>query len=142
MFPNLRGHYASGALRGECSYVGQLEDDLYDLMEHFQLQKKKIYLIGHSSGGGLAIRFAGGLYGNIIQGYVLLAPAIPTAPTMRQGTAGGWADVSIAKIIALSLLNSIGIQRFNHTHVIRFNKPKEYCDEKETLSYSFNLNAS
>ncbi|MCE2982746.1 MAG: hypothetical protein LW832_04175 [Parachlamydia sp.] len=25
--PNLRGHYASGRQRGDCSYIGQLEDD-------------------------------------------------------------------------------------------------------------------
>jgi hypothetical protein len=40
---------------------------------------------------------------------------------MRQGTAGGWAVVSIAKIIALSILNSMGIKKLNHTHVIQFN---------------------
>ncbi len=140
--PNLRGHYESGTSRGDCSYIGQLEDDLYDLIEYFKLQNKNIYLVGHSSGGGLAIRVAGGLYQNLIQGYVLLSPAIPTAPTMRQGTAGGWALASIAKIIAISILNCIGIKRLNHTHVIRFNKPKQYCDGKETLSYSFNLNSS
>lgn len=140
--PNLRGHYESGASRGDCSYIGQLEDDLYDLIHHFKLQNKSIYLVGHSSGGGLAIRVAGGPYQNLIQGYVLLSPAIPTAPTMRQGTAGGWAKVSIAKIVALSILNSMGIKKLNHTHIIQFNKPRKYCDGKETLSYSFNLNCS
>lgn len=140
--PNLRGHFESGTSRGDCNYIGQLEDDLYDLIHHCQLQNKDIYLVGHSSGGGLAIRVAGGPYQKLIQGYVLLSPAIPTAPTMRQGTAGGWATVSIAKIIALSILNSMGIKRWNHTHVIQFNMPKQYCDGKETLSYTFNLNSS
>ncbi len=56
--PNLRGHYNSGTSRGDCDYIGQLEDDLYDLIHHFQLQNKKIILLGHSSGGGLAIRVA------------------------------------------------------------------------------------
>ncbi len=73
---------------------------------------------------------------------MLLSPAIPTAPTMRQGTAGGWATVSIIKIVVLSILNSIGIEKWNHSHVIQFNKPQEYCDGKETLSYTFNLNSS
>lgn len=112
------------------------------MIHHFKLQNKSIYLVGHSSGGGLAIRVAGGPYQNLIQGYVLLSPAIPTAPTMRQGTAGGWAKVSIAKIVALSILNSMGIKKLNHTHIIQFNKPRKYCDGKETLSYSFNLNCS
>lgn len=140
--PNLRGHYNSGNSRGDCDYIGQLEDDLYDLICHVQAQNKKIILVGHSSGGGLAIRVAGGSYQNLIQGYVLLSPAIPRAPTMRQGTAGGWAKVSIIKIITLSFLNSIGIKKWNHSHVIKFNKPQEYCDGKETLAYSFNLNSS
>ena len=140
--PNLRGHYESGTVRGDCAYIGQLEDDLYDLIHWFQLQNKKIFLVGHSSGGGLAIRAAGGPYQNFIDGYVLLAPAIPTAPTMRQGTAGGWANASLFKIIALSILNSLSITQGNQWRVIQFNKPKEYCDGKETLSYTFNLNSS
>ena len=142
VIPNLRGHYTSGTSRGDCSYIGQLEDDLYDLIYHLQLHNKKIYLIGHSSGGGLAIRFAGGPHGNLAHGYVLLSPAIPTAPTMRKGTAGGWAIVSIVKIIALSILNFLGIKHLNHTRVICFNMPKKYRNGKETLSYSFNLNSS
>ncbi len=140
--PNLRGHFNSGAVRGDCSYIGQLEDDLFDLVEYFRLQNKKIILVGHSSGGGLAIRVAGGSYHNLIHRYVLLSPAIPTAPTMRQGTAGGWANVSTLKIIALSILNSMGVTKWNHTKVICFNIPPSFCDGTETLSYTFNLNTS
>ncbi len=140
--PNLRGHYGSGVSPGNCDYIGQLEDDFYDLVQYFQLQNKKIFLVGHSSGGGLAIRIAGGAYQHLVQGYVLLSPAIPTAPTMRQGTAGGWAKVSIIKIITLSILNSIGITRWNHSNVIQFNMPPDVCNGTETLSYTFNLNSS
>ena len=141
--PNIRGHYASGNLRGSCSYIGQLEDDFADLINHQTLQGKKIYVIGHSSGGGLAIRLAGGAYGKLIKGFILLSPAIPTAPTMRQGTAGGWAKVFLGKIIFLSLLNFFRIRFLNHIKVIRFNIPSEYYDrEKTTPSYSFNLNNS
>jgi hypothetical protein len=78
----------------------------------------------------------------MIHGYALLSPAIPTAPTMRNGNAGGWANVSLIKIIVLSILNAFRIKCFNHTNVISFNKPKEYCDGTETLSYSYNLNCS
>lgn len=137
--PNLRGHYASGSNRGDCSYIGQLEDDFFDLITCCGLQDKKIYVIGHSSGGGLAIRLAGGLYGDLIKGFVLLSPAIPTAPTLRQNTAGGWAKVSIWKIIALSILNCLGIRFLNHRKVIEFNRPP---DRKATLAYSYCLNTS
>ncbi len=140
--PNLRGHYGSGKTKGDCSYVGQLEDDLADLIEHCSLRGREIFVAGHSSGGGLAIRLANGLYGKWFKGFILFSPAIPTAPTMRQGTAGGWANVSIGKIIGLSILNQLGIRYFNHVKVIEFNRPKEFCDGTETLSYSFNLNSS
>ena len=30
--PNIRGHYMSGSSRGDCAYIGQLEDDLVDLL--------------------------------------------------------------------------------------------------------------
>jgi non-heme chloroperoxidase len=140
--PNLRGHYASGSVRGDCSYIGQLEDDFADLINHFSLRDKEIYVVGHSSGGGLAIRLAGGPYGNWIRRFVLLSPAIPTAPTMRQGNAGGWAKLSLWKIIPLAILNFFRIRFLNHSKVIQFNRPVEYCNGTETLSYSFNLNSS
>jgi non-heme chloroperoxidase len=140
--PNLRGHYLSGSVRGDCSYIGQMEDDFVDLIDHCGLRGKKIYVVGHSSGGGLAIRLAGGPYGKCIQGFILLSPAIPTAPTMRQGTAGGWAKVSFWKIILFSVLNRFGIRFLNHVKVIQFNMPPKYCDGTETLSYSYNLNTS
>lgn len=140
--PNLRGHYGSGKTRGNCSYIGQLEDDVADLIEHCSLKGRKLFVAGHSSGGGLAIRIANGPYGKWFKGFVLFSPAIPTAPTMRQGTAGGWANISIAKIVGLSLLNQLGIRCFNHSKVIKFNRPEKFCDGTETLSYSFNLNSS
>lgn len=138
--PNLRGHFGSGEIRGDCAYIGQLEDDIADLIESFALQNKEIFLLGHSSGGGLAIRIAGGSYAKCFQGYVLLAPAIPTTSSMRKD--GEWADVSLFKSISLSILNGFGVTRFNHTPVIRFNMPQEFQDGTETLSYTFNLNTS
>lgn len=140
--PNIRGHYMSGTKRGDCSYIGQLEDDLVDLIHRMQLQNKKIFLFGHSSGGGLAIRFAGGNHGIPIRGYVLLSPAIPRASTMRQGTAGGWAKLHFFKLLLCIFLNAIGITKLNALKVISFNKPKSECDGTETLEYSFNLNTS
>ncbi len=140
LVPNLRGHFGSGKTRGDCSYIGQLEDDLIDLIQELNLQDKKIYLVGHSSGGGLAIRLAGGEYSDRFAGYVLLAPAIPTAPTMKKES--DWADPSLVKIISLSLLNGFGITRFNHTQVIHFHMPDEFHNGTETLSYTFNLNTS
>lgn len=138
--PNLRGHFGSGAIRGDCAYVGQLEDDIADLIKAFSLQDKELFLVGHSSGGGLAIRLAGSFYAKYFQGYVLLAPTILGTSIMKKDQK--WADVSLFKSISLSILNGFGIRRLNHTSVIGFNMPKEFRDGTETLSYTFNLNSS
>lgn len=138
--PNLRGHFGSGKTRGDCAYIGQLEDDVMDLIQELHLQDKKIYLLGHSSGGGLAIRLAGSQYSKLFYGYVLLAPAIPTSPTMKKESS--WADVSTFKIVSLSILNGFGIRGLNHSNVICFRMPSEFRNGTETLSYTFNLNTS
>jgi non-heme chloroperoxidase len=140
--PNIRGHYMSGTTRGDCAYIGQLEDDLVDLIQRMDLQNKKIFLFGHSSGGGLAIRFAGGNHNIPIHGYVLLSPAIPRAPTMREGTAGGWANVHLVTLLFCLFLNALGIHSFDHLKVISFRKAEDACDGTETLRYSSRLNLS
>jgi hypothetical protein len=61
---------------------------------------------------------------------------------MRQGTAGGWAKVSLAKIIFLSILNAIGLRCLNGLDVIQFDRPEDSCDGTETIRYSYRLNSS
>ena len=57
--PDLRGHGASGT-RGDIAYIGQLEDDLADLLDELDRRgaPARRVLIGHSSGGGFALRVA------------------------------------------------------------------------------------
>ena len=142
--PNLRGHYMSGKRRGDISYMGQLEDDIADIisMARRQQQDGDIYIGGHSSGGGLAIRFAGGAYGQLASGYILLSPILPLSPAIKGGNAGGWASLNQTRLYGLLALNAIGIQGFNGMSIIEFNKPEKYWDGTETLSYSYRLNSS
>lgn len=144
VLPNLRGHYQSGRHRGDVEYIGQLEDDLSDLIRHLREQHLNgpLTLGGHSSGGGFAIRFAGGAQAAPISSYLLLAPAIPTSPAMRQGTAGGWANLNFRRLYGLLALNAVGIRGFNGLPIIEFNKPAKFWDGTETLSYSYRLNVS
>jgi non-heme chloroperoxidase len=144
VLPNLRGHYLSGRQSGDVEYVGQLEDDIADLIGQLQSEglRGPVYLGGHSSGGGFAIRFAGGKYGRLVSGYVMLAPVIPLPPFMRNGESGGWCEVNLPRIVGLSILNGFGVTGFNGLEVIAFNKPVEFRDGTETLSYSYNLNTS
>jgi non-heme chloroperoxidase len=145
VLPNLRGHYMSGRRRGDVDYVGQLEDDLVDLIAYLRAEHQAgpITLGGHSSGAGLAIRFAGGAHGEAgISSYLLLSPIIPGAPSMRGGDAGGWANVNFKRLVGLLALNAIGVRGFNGLPLIEFNKPAQFWDGTETLSYSYRLNVS
>ena len=74
--PDVRGHGRSPQKRGDVDYIGQLEDDLADLIAVIKKDNPNTMLIvgGHSSGGGLAIRFAGSRYGKQADAYLLLAP--------------------------------------------------------------------
>jgi len=56
---DVRGHGASGT-RGDIGYVGQLEDDLADFVGVIRKTSPTapLTLIGHSSGGGFALRVA------------------------------------------------------------------------------------
>jgi non-heme chloroperoxidase len=145
VLPNLRGHYMSGRRRGDIDYVGQLEDDLVDLIAYLRAEHRsgQMTLGGHSSGGGLAIRFAGGGHAEAgVSSYLLLAPFIPRAPSVRGGNAGGWASLNFKRLFGLLALNAIGIHGFNGLPLIAFNKPVQFWDGTETLSYSYRLNVS
>jgi pimeloyl-ACP methyl ester carboxylesterase len=144
ILPNLRGHYQSGRRRGDVDYIGQLEDDLDDLIKFMRAERLTgpITLGGHSSGGGLAIRFAGGAHAADVSSYLLLAPIIPRSPSVRGGTAGGWAMLHWRRLYGLLALNAIGIHGFDGLPIVEFNKPPKYWDGTETLSYSYRLNAS
>jgi alpha-beta hydrolase superfamily lysophospholipase len=97
---------------------------------------------GHSSGGGLAIRFGGSKYGQQADAYMLLSPWLKyDAPTIRPN-GGGWALPYTRRIIGLTMLNNVGIRWFNYLTVVDFDMPKEARDGTETLSYSYRLNAA
>tara|TARA_R100001039_G_C1852700_1_gene113648 strand:+ start:755 stop:1855 length:1101 start_codon:yes stop_codon:yes gene_type:complete len=140
--PDIRGHGPSPVRRGDIDYIHQLEDDLADFIYHVKTENSAITRLvvgGHSSGGGLAIRFAGGEYGHLAAAYLMMAPYLGhDAPTVRNNS-GGWAEPSVAKIISLSLLNRLGVKGLNSVTVLRFNLPPEYRDGSETLAYSYRL---
>jgi len=142
--PDLRGHGLNPERRGDVDYIGQLEDDLADFIAFVLKDEpgRSVILGGHSSGGGLAIRFAGSPYRYLVDAYLLLSPFLKyNAPTMRPYV-GGWARPHIRPIIGLTMLNNVGIRWLNDRPVIDFNMPEEARDGTETLSYSYRLNAS
>lgn len=142
--PDLRGHGRSPARRGDIDYIGQFEDDLAEFIVMIKEDNpnSKLILGGHSSGGGLAVRFAGSRYRSQVDAYLLLAPWLQyNAPTRRPG-AGKWARPYTARIVGLTMLNKLEIRYFNNLPVIEFNMPQEVRDGTETLVYTYRLNRS
>lgn len=144
--PDLRGHGQAPARRGDLDYIGQFEDDIADLIAVKARPGQKVILLGHSSGGGLVVRFAGGKHRDLIAGAVLLAPFLQhDAPTTRPNS-GGWAQVNLRRMIGLSILNLLGISAFNGQPVIRFAMPAAVLDGPlgltATTEYSYRLNTS
>ena len=118
---DIRGHGASGA-RGDIGYVGQLEDDLVDFVAVVRKTNPEapLTLIGHSAGGGFALRVAGSPIKNLFARTVLLAPYLGyNAPTNRPDS-GGWASADIPRIIGLMLLRRIGIDCCDALPVVAF----------------------
>ncbi|MDF2373930.1 MAG: alpha/beta fold hydrolase [Rhizobiaceae bacterium] len=136
---NIRGHLGSGDRRGDIEHVGQLEEDIVDLIAMIKRDDPDANIVigGHSSGGALAIRFAAGQHGSQAHGYFALAPFLgPDAPTMVQS---GWAHISLPRIIGLTMLNFVGIHWLDGLETIRFNLPEAYRNGSETLGYSWRL---
>ncbi len=144
IIPDLRGHGESMLGQpGDVQYIGQLEHDLEDLNLYLRAQypQAQVYVGGHSSGGGLAVRY-GGTTATAFDGYVLLAPYLGhTAPTVRENS-GGWVQVSLRRYAGLAMFNNVRIRALNAQPVLFFNKPASVSDPLQVDSYSYRLNES
>jgi pimeloyl-ACP methyl ester carboxylesterase len=121
---DIRGHGVSGT-RGDIGYVGQLEDDLVDFVGVVRntTPTAPLTLIGHSAGGGFALRVAGSSIQNLFARTVLLAPYLGYyAPTNRPNS-GGWASADMPRIVALVMLRRIGINCCEALPVLAFAVP-------------------
>ncbi len=115
---DVRGHGASGA-RGRIAYVGQLEDDLEDLVAALAPPRPRI-LAGFSAGGGFTLRVAGGDRRALFDGYLLLAPFLhQDASTFRPG-GGGWVSIGVPRLVALGIANRLGVTSLNGLPVAAF----------------------
>jgi hypothetical protein len=95
-------------------------------------------LAGFSATGGLALRMAASPQGRLFDGYVLLAPYLgPFAPTNRPG-GGGWAQVSMPRIVALTALSSLAIRKGEGLTVVRY-AVNPAAPFPTTPSYSYRL---
>jgi alpha-beta hydrolase superfamily lysophospholipase len=137
--PDMRGHGASGT-RGDIAYLGQLEDDLSDFVGEIRKANPAapLTLIGHSAGGGFALRVAGSPIQNLFVRTVLLAPYLGyDAPSSRQD-AGGWASPDIPRLIGLTALRRLGIVCCESLPTIAFAVPPN-ASQILASTYSYRL---
>ena len=144
IIPDLRGHGESAFTKpGDIEYMGQYIDDIHFLKNHLRRKYPDSVIVmgGHSSGGGLAVKYAG-ISSHDFDGYLLLAPYLGyEAPTVRPNS-GGLVQVSIRRYIGLSMLDSLGITALNHVPVLFFNRPESVDDFLQLERYSYRLNES
>lgn len=136
---DIRGHGESGT-RGDIAYLGQLEDDMADLVGEIRKRSPDapLTLIGHSSGGGFALRVAGSPIQNLFARTVLLAPYLGyDAPSSRPNS-GGWASADIPRVLALLVLNRLGLPWANSLPAIAFAVPPNSA-KVLTPTYSYRL---
>jgi len=156
--PDLRGH-GENFPHGDIVHVGQLDDDMADLIPQVKLAfpEAKLTLVGFSSGGGFALRVAADSpLGSSFDRYVLLSPYLRyDAPTVRTSamkepmpkTDAGkssdpaaeqvWAKASVGRIIGLKILNGFGIHALDGLTVVAFAVPPNV--RSVTGSYSLRL---
>lgn len=136
---DMRGHGVSGT-RGDIGYLGQLEDDLADFVGVLRqtLSAAPITLVGHSSGGGFALRVASSPIRNLFERTVLLAPYLGyDAPTTRPNS-GGWAKADVPRIVALMALRKAGIDCCDALPVLAFAVPPN-SEKRLTGTYTERL---
>lgn len=136
--PVLRGHHNSGR-SGDIDYIGQLEDDLADFVDILRRLHSDPHftLIGFSAGGGFVLRVIASPKEKLFDCFVMISPGLPLgAPTLRPGI-GGWVSLAMPRIIALAILNQLGIDRFNGLPVVAFATTPEAPNL--TGLYSFRL---
>lgn len=137
--PDIRGHGGSGT-RGDIGYLGQLENDLEDLVAIVRKTSpnQPLTLLGHSAGGGFALRVASSPIQNLFARTVLLAPYLGyDAPTNRPDS-GGWASADIPRFLALAALHRIGIECCESLPTLAFAVPPN-SERMLASTYSYRL---
>jgi pimeloyl-ACP methyl ester carboxylesterase len=137
--PDIRGHGASGT-RGDVAYIGQLEDDLQDFVAevHKAHPNAPLVLIGHSSGGGFALRIAGSPIQSLFSRTVLLAPYLGYDATTTRPNSGGWANADIPRIVALHFLRRLGVTCCQDLPAVALAVPL-HSEKVQTAVYSYRL---
>jgi|APTNR8051073442_1049403.scaffolds.fasta_scaffold02527_3 pimeloyl-ACP methyl ester carboxylesterase len=136
---DIRGHGLSGGPAGHAvTGFDVLRDDVLEVIETVRVGQPGAFVVlgGFSAGGGLAVRVAESA-GQLVDGYLLLAPYLGAAAPSTRPSIGGWARPNLVRMASLVTLNSLGIRRFNNRTVVAFSQPETPRDGLEALRWSF-----
>lgn len=126
---DLRGHHESSGRRYDLDRIGQYEDDIAQVIAELRASRPdaRIWLAGHSMGGGIALRFALKKDRPQVAGYLMFAPVFgpgPTAPHVLPAEA--IMRIDRRRMSVLITLNMLGIRRFNSLPVAYLNVPPDF----------------
>jgi pimeloyl-ACP methyl ester carboxylesterase len=94
-------------------------------------------VVGFSAGAGFTLRFAGSAMQDLFDHYVLLSPFLHQAASSARPSGGGWVGIGLPRIIALNILNRMGVSALNHLPVMAFaTKPRQGIRLAEYYSYA------
>jgi non-heme chloroperoxidase len=142
--PDLRGHGHDGR-PGDIDHIGQLDDDLAGLVGVIRPLHPHAGLIlaGHSAGAGFVLRIAEGPDARLFDRFVLLSPALAYGAETYRPNVGGWATPFVGRIIALQILNKLGLRWFNGLPIVAFAvDPNAPVPLDATYSYRMQANFS
>jgi len=137
--PDIRGHGGSGS-RGDVGFIGQLEDDMADFVAVVRKTSpsEPLTLLGHSSGGGFALRVAGSQIQDLFARTVLLAPYLGYDAPSTRADSGGWAKADIPRFLALVALQRLGIDCCGSLPTLAFAVPAN-SERNVNRAYSYRL---
>ncbi|WP_440959224.1 alpha/beta hydrolase [Oceanicaulis sp. LC35] len=139
--PDARGHGASGGEPYRVDHIGQYEEDVADILAALRAEapEGRVFLAGHSMGGGVVLRSV--MLGDRpdVDGYVLFAPNFGDGPTRHapreeedrprdRDAANGWIVFDSKAFIGVLMYNMLGITAANDTPVLYFNDPQGGAD--------------
>jgi pimeloyl-ACP methyl ester carboxylesterase len=137
--PDLRGHGGSGT-RGDVGFIGQLENDMADLVALVRQTSptEPLTLLGHSSGGGFALRIASSPIQDLFARTVLLAPYLGYDAPSTRADSGGWASADIPRFLGLVVLDKLGIDCCGSLATLTFAVPAN-SERNVNRTYSYRL---
>jgi pimeloyl-ACP methyl ester carboxylesterase len=137
--PDIRGHGGSGT-RGDIAYAGQLENDMADLVALVRKSSpnEPLTLLGHSAGGGFALRIAGSPIQDLFARTVLLAPYLGYDAPTNFPASGGWASADIPRFLGLAVLRKTGIDCCESLPTLAFAVPAN-SEQRLNAHYSYRL---